>query len=237
MSLVIVIRNTSPFGALVFERFYPEPLRISSQMLAAIVMMMAGALMYVWELPATNWEGVGWVLLNSALAVVDRLLQRLLLSKDQCPVDISKTGITLINSVVGLLPIGLAIYLKGEYAAFPGAVAVLSPSDKACIGISCIIGLAISYTSMRAQTLISATSFLVMINANKFVVIAIEAFGTCALTLQQTVGASLTILGGVLYGKARQAIEQEAEVKKFLVPKEDYPVLQRTTAEKGTFSS
>ena len=37
MSLVIVLRNTSPFGTLVFERFYPEPLRISSQMLAAIV--------------------------------------------------------------------------------------------------------------------------------------------------------------------------------------------------------
>jgi len=33
---------------------------------------------------------------------------------------------------------------------------------------------------------------------------------TRALTLHQTVGASLTILGGVLYGKARQAIEQEA---------------------------
>lgn len=39
-----------------------------------------------------------------------------------------------------------------------------------------------------------------------------QAFGmhTRALTLHQTVGASLTILGGVLYGKARQAIEQEA---------------------------
>jgi len=235
MSLVIVLRNTSPFGTLVFERFYPEPLRISSQMLAAIVMMMAGALMYVWELPATNWEGVGWVLLNSAIAVVDRLLQRLLLSKDQCPVDISKTGITLINNVVGLLPIGLAIYLKGEYAALPGAVAVLSPTDKAYIAISCIIGLAISYTSIWAQTLISATSFLVMINANKFVIIAIEAFGmhTRALTLHQTVGASLTILGGVLYGKARQAIEQEAEEKKFLLPK----VKEVPTAEKGTFAS
>lgn len=37
-------------------------------------------------------QGIGWVLLNSGIAVADRLLQRLLLSKDQRPVDISKSG-------------------------------------------------------------------------------------------------------------------------------------------------
>ena len=49
-----------------------------------------GAMMYVSELPVKSWQGIGWVLLNSAIAVADRLLQRLLLSKEQCPVDISK---------------------------------------------------------------------------------------------------------------------------------------------------
>jgi hypothetical protein len=29
-------------------------------------------------------------------------------------VDISKTGITLINNLVGMLPVGLAAYAKGE---------------------------------------------------------------------------------------------------------------------------
>ena len=42
LSLVIVLRNTSPLGTLVFERFYPEPLRISGPMLGAILMMMIG---------------------------------------------------------------------------------------------------------------------------------------------------------------------------------------------------
>lgn len=37
--------------------------------------------MYVTQLPQENWQGIGWVFLNSAIAVVDRLLQRLLLSK------------------------------------------------------------------------------------------------------------------------------------------------------------
>ena len=38
--------------------------------------------MYVTQLPAENWKGIGWVFLNSIIAVVDRLLQRLLLSKE-----------------------------------------------------------------------------------------------------------------------------------------------------------
>ena len=40
-------------------------------------------------------------------------------SEEQCPVDISKTGITLINNMVGLLPVGIAAYAKGEIEKLP----------------------------------------------------------------------------------------------------------------------
>lgn len=220
MSLVIVLRNSSPLCTLLIERFYPEPLRISGYMLGSIFLMIVGAMMYVSELPSKSWQGIGWVFLNSIIAVVDRLLQRLLLSKDQCPVDISKTGVTLINNLVGMLPVGLAAYAKGEIAKLPSVYATLNQWDKFYIAMSCVIGLTISYTSIWAQSLISATSFLVMINANKFVIIGIEACGlhSKALTWFQIWGASLTVLGGILYGKARQWIEQEAE-RQALLPK------------------
>jgi len=39
--------------------------------------------------------------------------------EEQCPVDISKTGITLINNMVGLLPVGIAAYAKGEIDKLP----------------------------------------------------------------------------------------------------------------------
>lgn len=117
--------------------------------------------MYVRELPITNWQGVGWVMLNSSLAVVDRLLQRLLLSKEQCPVDISPAGITLINNFCGMLPVGLTAYFKGELRFLPQALSNLSRLDQSYVAMSCVIGLAISYTSIWTQQLISATSFLV----------------------------------------------------------------------------
>mmetsp|Transcript_57921 Transcript_57921/g.135577 ORF Transcript_57921/g.135577 Transcript_57921/m.135577 type:complete len:321 (-) Transcript_57921:136-1098(-) len=220
MSLLIVLRNASPLASLAIERFYPEPLRISPWMLGSIFMMLAGAVMYVSELPTKHYQGIGWILLNSFIAVMDRCLQRLLLSKDQQPVDISKAGITLINNLMGLVPIGIAAWAKGELRELPGTYAALTALDKAYIGLSCVIGLSICYTGIWAQSLISATSFLVMVNANKFVIICIEAFGmhTKVLTMNQFLGACVSILGGISYGRARSYIEQEAEERKQLVP-------------------
>ena len=47
-----------------------------------------------------------------------------------------------------------------------------------------------------------------------------EAFGfhSKALNHIQVFGASLTVLGGVLYGRSRQAIELEVEERKALLP-------------------
>merc|ERR1719284_1021660 len=100
--------------------------------------------------------------------------------------------------------------IKNEFEEIPGAFANLDTMGTVCVTLSCIVG--ISYTGIWAQSLISATSFLVLVNVNKFVIIFIEAFGlgTKKLTALQIVGACITILGGVLYGKAREWIEDEA---------------------------
>ncbi|CAE7285665.1 GFT1 [Symbiodinium natans] len=230
MSLVIVLRSASPLFSLLIERFYPEPLRISGQMIGAVLVMMAGAAMYVSQLHSEHWEGIGWVMLNSVVAVCDRLLQRLLLSKAFSgllergfawdPLYLEFYGFYLLVIRMGLIPVGLAAYLTGEMSQLPGAYAHLTSLDKVYIGLSCVIGLSIGFTGIWAQSLISATSFLVMVNANKFVIIGIEALGmhTKVLTHGQILGACLSILGGILYGKARQQIEQEEEERRQLLP-------------------
>merc|ERR1719387_984331 len=102
--------------------------------------------------------------------------------------------------------------LKNEFAEIPGAFANLDKMGALWLVLSCVVGIGISYTGIWAQSLISATSFLVLVNVNKFVIIFIEAFGlgTKKLTALQIVGACITILGGVGYGKAREWIEDEA---------------------------
>merc|ERR1719311_692812 len=114
-----------------------------------------------------------------------------------------------------MLPLLVVMGIKNEIAEIPGAVSALTASGITWVVLSCLVGIAISYTGIWAQSMISATSFLVLVNANKFVIIFVEAFclKTKTLTPIQVVGASVTILGGVLYGKAREAIEAEARAK------------------------
>jgi len=67
----------------------------------------------------------------------------------------------------------------------------------------------ISYTGIWAQSLISATSFLVLVNANKFVIIFLEvlAMHKAPLGPRQIIGAVITIAAGAAYGKAREMLE------------------------------
>lgn len=219
MSLVITFRSLSPLAGLFIESFYPQPLKIDKWMLLAIGVMMMGTYAYMSVLPMAAMTGIGWVLLNNVFAVGDRLLQRLMLAKDQQPVDISKTGVTLLNNLEGMLPLLVCAYWSGEFAEVPAALAAMNLHGWLWVVASCLVGVGISYTGIWAQSLITATSFLVLINANKFFIILFEVFFMRSKTLMpiQIAGAVVTILGGVLYGKARERLDmQEAEAKPLL---------------------
>jgi len=216
MSLVVTLRCLSPLGAIMVERLYPNPVAINNEAILSILIMFAGGGLYVSQVSnPSDLAGITWVFLNSAIAIIDRCLQRYLLSKDQNPVDISKTGVTLINNLLGSIPMLIAAWATGELPLVHAAALTMSKLDVFYVAMSCVIGLGISYSGVWAQSLISATSFLVMINANKFVIIAFEAFGMRSKTLSsiQIGGACITICGACFYGRARQKMEDQAQKK------------------------
>jgi len=212
MTLSIVFRSLSPIFALIVEQFYPNPLRLSANVIVGMAIMVCGAVMYASQLEKESLHGLQWVFLNMVLAVTDRLLQRLMLAKDQHPVDISKSGVTLLNNMFGMIPLLVAANLVGEFKKVPDVFASLTLLGWTWVIASCIVGCGISYTGIWAQSLISATSFLVLVNGNKFFIILLEAFvmhdGTMNLT--QLIGACVTVGGGIVYAFARQAVETEA---------------------------
>ncbi|CAJ1366644.1 unnamed protein product [Effrenium voratum] len=211
MTLVIVFRCLSPVPSLVIERFYPNPIRISLAMCMSILMMVCGTCLYAMQLPPDSMEGIQWVLLNMFVAVGDRLLQRLMLAKDQSPVDISKTGVTLINNAVGAVVVGSIALGNGELRKGPQDLAQLSAGPMVIVVLSCIVSVGISYTGVWAQSLISATSFLMLVNANKFVIIFYEVLFMQSKVIDrvQLVGAVMAVTASVLYGRARQVLEAE----------------------------
>merc|ERR1719203_167578 len=94
----------------------------------------------------------------------------------------------------------------------PQTVAHLDAIGWCWVIVSCVVGVCISYTGIWAQSLISATSFLVLVNANKFGIIFVEAvFMSKKVSGTQLLGAGVTIFGGILYGQAREHAEREQE--------------------------
>eukprot|EP00415_Alexandrium_ostenfeldii_P002128 UN2128 len=180
-------------------------------MILSIATMVLGTVLYAVGMPKSHWGGVGWVFLNVAFSIGDRLLQRLMLAKDQYPVDISNTAVTLLNNLEGLVPLVVVAWIKSEFDEIGPAFADLDAFGIIMVIASCIVGVGISYCGIWAQSLISATSFLVLVNANKFVIIFVEAFCMHAKVLKpiQIVGACVAIIGGVTYGKAREYLEAD----------------------------
>eukprot|EP00472_Partenskyella_glossopodia_P014589 CAMPEP_0197521126 /NCGR_PEP_ID=MMETSP1318-20131121/6399_1 /TAXON_ID=552666 /ORGANISM="Partenskyella glossopodia, Strain RCC365" /LENGTH=215 /DNA_ID=CAMNT_0043072965 /DNA_START=753 /DNA_END=1400 /DNA_ORIENTATION=- len=92
------------------------------------------------------------------------------------------------------------MFFAGEWDKAPKAFEGLSESGWIYVAFSCMCGAMISYTSFRVQRRISATSFLVCINMNKFLVIA---FGILVLHEVYKAGAALgcaiALFGGAYY--------------------------------------
>lgn len=216
MSMVVVFRVLSALLALAIERFYPDPLRVDWWTMLSILFMLVGSALYAWDMPTHNLiTGLPWIFANMLFAVADRLLQRMMLAKEQRPVDISLTGVTLISNFWGFVILIFFAWLKNEFAEI-SMVSSLSGLQIFFIVGSCIVGTGISFSGIWVQRLISATSFLVLVNMNKFGIIFIEAFimGTKSLTSLQMFGACVAITAGILYGQARKSLEQsEVAVK------------------------
>lgn len=188
MTLVIVVRAMSPMFALMAEMNRSSVLHVNRQMILSIFIMVLGALLYTKDLEFRHLVGVGWIAVNTCFSVLTRN-----------PVDISKSGCSLINNALGLLPLLVTAYFTGEVHSAPAALMSLTQRETNLMVISCVVAVGISYTNIWCQSLISATSMLILVNANRFLVILLDALllRTDQLSPSQLAGAVITILGGM----------------------------------------
>lgn len=148
-----------------------------------------------------------------------------MLAKEQHPVNISRAGVALINNVMGFMVVAAVAVLEGEVPVAPRHLVELNQESMAYVLLSCLVSVGISYTGVWAQSLISATSFLMLVNANKFIIIFIEAFWQqLVINRLQLLGAVLAVGSSVAYGHSRQRLEQ-AEVKEGQLCREAAPIL------------
>merc|ERR1719231_65460 len=84
----------------------------------------------------------------------------------------------LLNNSCGLAPNLFLLLLYQEPPRWEEAWGGLSTRGAAMIALSCLNGLAISYAGLRVQQLVTATTFMVLTNVNKVLVVL---FGVLAL--------------------------------------------------------
>ena len=208
MSMVVVFRVLAPFFSLVITRFLPNPHRITTLLVVSMGIMVAGAGVYSAGLLVDNlFSGLPWIIFNMLLAVADRLVQRSMLAQDQAPVDISLSGVTLLNNLWGCMFLLFAAVVLEKLQELPVLLKSLGSEHVIWILCSCFVGTCISFTGIFVQKRISATSFMVLINVNKFGVISLKAFvmRTKTLSTSQIFGVSVAISGSVRYGQTHQA--------------------------------
>jgi len=236
LGLQIVVRNLAPLIALPVERVMNEPIVIDVWTVAAMFTVLLGVGFYVIEnmggapYHVENEKrqsmrdlapGVVLMLLNMVIAIFERIYQRKLIAIEK--VDISKTGMLLLNNafsmapvaLVGLLPpIGDYNWDKLQYWGTSGPHA-RAAGDWVLLVLSGVTGLAIGWTAINAQQYVTATTMLLITNLNKVVVIAIgmifmkEPNGYFAI-----IGCVIALGGGVWYALARKAVAERQKAEK-----------------------
>lgn len=205
---VVVTRNIAPLISLPIEAMTGEKVAVDVWTVLALVYTLGGVYLYMVNDVQFSLIGFLCIIFNMASAVAERLVQRRLLAFD--PVDCSKMALVVINNTVAILPVALFLLpATKEYNSWE-QLGTNSPEvdggflPYVWLVLSCVAGIAIGYAGINAQMYLTATSFMVLGNVNKFIVIGvgIAVMGESA-SWQAIVGCTIAITGGLAYAVAR----------------------------------
>ncbi len=203
MGAIIVVRNVAPIVTMVIERLFQERIELSASVVGSLVYVILGVVLYTSHDVQFSVVGMAFMALNMTSAVLERVLQRKMIAVS--PIDVSKGGMMLLNNAISLLPMGAFLVYLGEHRKW-ARLRELSPADLALLGASCVNAVGISYSGINAQAYVSATTFMVLSNVNKFVVVG---FGIVVLheasSWEAIAGCFVALSGGLWYAQARSA--------------------------------
>lgn len=229
-TVAVLVRNCAPILALAFETVYMphERIVITLPIVGSLLMCLFGAKLYTLHSSPIGTLGVVFLLLNLFISVTDRSVARYYLST--VPLDISKTGLLLLNNAIALVPVTLLILSTESLPTLahelPVIAAGLSHWAWANLLFSCVAGMGIGYTGFMLQSHVTASTFLVVTIANKAIVILIDGVALSKeLQPAAWAGVFFSMAGSAAYGFALQTAEQTKERKPLLTgPPEDVPV-------------
>lgn len=216
LSLLTIIRNLTPLVALPIEYTIMPPDKrpsVTGPIMVSILVMLLGALIYGDGILASlSVVGVAFAVLNLGLAVTDRVAQRRLLTQE-CK-DIPSDVCTIINNAVGLIPTLALAAATHQFTEMHTPQHQASWTDSrilVLLFLSGLVGIGICYLGFVCQRAISATSFFVLQNVSKIVVVSagVAFFGDPIKSAAAVIGLCLSLGGSFAYGALQMAAPKQ----------------------------
>merc|ERR1719502_665517 len=173
--------------------------------------MVVGALLFSWTEAAFSWIGLGLVVLNTLLAILDRVIQRRLLVAE-CK-DLPLSACMVVNNSIGVIPTLMLAWASREFHGFEESGANWrDPGVVTLVIMSGFMGVFIGLSGLMCQKAMSATSFQVLQNMSKVVVVGmgVHLFGDSMTGSTRMFGMFLSLAGSFAYGYARSLENTQA---------------------------
>jgi len=216
LSFYTVIRNLTPLIVLPVERaLMPADKcpKVSYMVLISMTVMLAGTVMYGGGIGHVSIIGCIFAFTNMFIAIADRLIQRRLLTTE-CT-GLASSVCTVTNNAFGSIPALLlagATHQISDMASPEHRASWTDPCVLTLLALSGTIGIGICYLGFECQRAISATSFFVLQNFSKVVVIVcgVAFFGDPLSSPLAVAGLALSLGGSFCYGKVQMSLQEQA---------------------------
>jgi len=209
---VVVTRNIAPIVTLALEFSMKEKVAVDAWVVLSLCYTLIGVVLYMINDVTFSAIGFACIIANMVAAVLERLVQRRLIAVE--PVDLSKMVLVLINNSLAIPYVAILLLPTKEYAEWH----TLKPSEVehwtswVFLAGSCVAGVCIGWAGVNAQYYLTATSFMVLGNLNKFIVIAVGmvAMGESS-SWEAVLGCFVAITGGLFYAIARNKLNDKTK--------------------------
>ncbi|GAB5370897.1 hypothetical protein AAMO2058_001532900 [Amorphochlora amoebiformis] len=200
---------TLPVEVAVFER---NPLLVTRHTIGSMVLTVVGVALYGFFQGQLSgqWIGISAMVFKTLINVYYQTRMRYLMVEE--PVDINDEGMMLYNNGIALAGTMATVMATGEYVGLSEEALGLNEYQWTWVLGSCIFCYAISYFSFRCQRQVSATSFHILGNVSKVVVVL---FGWVVLNeaynLKSATAVCLALVGAAWYSWDRIMDEPREE--------------------------
>jgi len=194
---VIIFRILSTFGVAIGDYFLFE-VRFSAPALVTMAVTVGGGVLYGLNDANFTVAGYFWGLLYFSATIFNALYIKLMFNR--VSVSMSNVEKTYYNNLMAI-PLLLVISIATEdWGSVPVHLTNMTLTGWCCIALSCFMGTAISMCGTACRDLLSATSFNIAGNLNKFLTILMSvAFLETRIVAQSAIGLFLALSGGAAY--------------------------------------